>query len=170
MKLAACSQEKTTNEDEQPRKMSVEEVQFRRPQSKSNVWSDVDQHYVEQAKTENPEEIINRKNFLLKSAITSIWLPCVVGDKPFIFIVSAIVSLVNKILLFVVAVVLKHYNVIETNAFLLWCIPEEDGCGGNHTNHASHLTICRGLASCFDESKDHNLENTLQQKIRFNTI
>ena len=146
--------------------MSEEAVVLRQRHSTSNFRSYVDEHHVEEARRENPEEIIDRKNFLLKSAITSIWLPCVVGDTPFIFLVSAIASLTNKILLFIVAVVLKHYNVIETNAFLLWCIPEEDGCGGNHTNHASHLTICRSLASCFDGSIDQNLDNSLVQKIR----
>ena len=97
--------------------MSEEEVKLRKRHSTLNVRSNVDRHHVEEARRENPEEIIDRKDFLLKSAITSIWLPCVVGDKPFIFLVSAIVSLLNKILLFIVAVLFKHYNVIETTPF-----------------------------------------------------
>ena len=53
--------------------------------------------------------------------MTSLWLPCVVGSTPNMFITSALVSLACKILLFIAAVLLNYFEVIDTNVFLLWC-------------------------------------------------
>ena len=65
-----------------------------------------------------PEE----QDYKLTSALTSLWLPCVVGEaKSNFFLTSAIVSIVNKILLLVLSVLLAYYTDIDTNVFLLWC-------------------------------------------------
>ena len=65
------------------------------------------------------------QDFKLTSALTALWLPCVVGEaKSKFFLTSAIVSIVNKILLLVLSVLLAFYTDIDTNVFLLWCRKE----------------------------------------------
>lgn len=58
----------------------------------------------------------------ITSALTSIWLPSVVGSsKSNFFITASIVSLANKILLLTTAVLLVNFTNIDTHPFLLWC-------------------------------------------------
>ena len=91
-------------------------------------------------KVENSKEEENF--FLIKSAVTSMWLPCVVGDKRYTFITSAMVSLVYKNVMILLAGFMCFFNVITTNIFLLWCADssmediytEEDTC--------IYVTIC----------------------------
>ena len=59
--------------------------------------------------------------FRLISGLTSVWLPCVVGSQPHLFLTSAMLSMTNKICLLVLTLLLEHSGSIHTNVFLLWC-------------------------------------------------
>ena len=105
-----------------------------------------------QVETENKESY-----FSIKSALTSIWLPCVVGQRPYMFILPAIASLAFKNLLFITAVILNHYKVIEINVFVLWCVDE------TKFYEAQNITVCHSLQSCFT---DITWSATTEQKVR----
>ena len=107
--------------------------------------------------TIDKQENLDNNYFLTKSVITSIWLPCVVGDKPHTFIMSAIISFTYKNLLFILAVFLTYYDIIDVNVFLFWC--KELSIANDYK--ARNLTLCYGLQSCFAETK-----NDTRQKIR----
>ena len=71
---------------------------------------------------DNGTTTTQERDYKLTSALTSLWLPCVVGEaKSKFFLTSAIVSIVNKILLVCLSVFLAYYTNIDTNVFLLWC-------------------------------------------------
>ena len=95
--------------------------------------------------------------FLIKSILTSVWLPCVVGSKPFTFFLSAMASLFYKNFLFLFAALLNYNEVIHINVFLLWCV-------GNKTEmyNTTNLEICHSLQNCFDNTEDI----TSKQKLR----
>lgn len=99
-----------------------------------------------------------RNYFAIKSALTATWLPCVVGNKPYTFLISAVSSLVFKNFLFLVAILLNYYKAIHVNVFLFWCVDSaEMGLYKERT-----LTPCYSMQSCFDFSK----RNSTEQKIR----
>ena len=93
--------------------------------------------------------IVNSKenelsHFKAISALTSIWLPCVIGDRPYLFLTSAMLSMTNKICLLILAVILNYSGSIETNdrlsnVFLLWCRDFET---------VKHITITETLKIC----------------------
>ena len=65
-----------------------------------------------------------KERFLLKSALTSLWLPSVVGDHPKMFIVSAVCNLVTKILILIVALTYAFLGAqqhIQPHPFIFWC-------------------------------------------------
>ena len=70
---------------------------------------------------DSEEEDSRDSHFRLISGLTSVWLPCVVGSQPHLFLTSAMLSMTNKICLLVLAVLLEHSGSIHTNVFLLWC-------------------------------------------------
>ena len=91
------------------------------------------------------EDRREKERFLLKSALTSLWLPSVVGDHPKLFIVSAVSNLVTKILILIVALTYaflgaqKHIN---RHPFVFWC----------EQNWAEEkMTTCT-FAGCFNSS------------------
>ena len=80
----------------------------------------------ETEKSNEDSEEDESSHFKAISALTSIWLPCVIGDRPYLFLASAMLSMTNKICLLILAVVLNYTSSIETNdrlsnVFLLWC-------------------------------------------------
>ena len=116
--------------------------------------------FVKQLLEERSQEETFQKEseFSIKSAITSIWLPCVVGQRPYTFILSAVTSLAFKNLLFILAVLLNHLQVIEINVFLLWCVD----AAKTKIYEARNITVCHSLQTCFE-----NTTNTFEeQRIR----
>ena len=62
-------------------------------------------------------------SFLVKTVITSLWLPCVVGRGSFTFFLSSMISLIFKNLLLLFALVgFLISESTQTNVFLLWCV------------------------------------------------
>ena len=89
-------------------------------------------------------------HFKAMSALTSIWLPCVIGDRPYLFLTSAMVSMTNKICLLTLAVVLNYSNLIDTNdrlsnVFLLWCRDFET---------VKHITVTDTMKICQEPLND----------------
>ena len=58
----------------------------------------------------------------LKAALTSLWLPAVVGDKKNLFIAASLSALISKILMLLVSVVLAYFfqEKIHLHPFILW--------------------------------------------------
>ena len=98
--------------------------------------------------------------FLIKSSLTSLWLPCVIGKAPYTFILSAVVSHIYKNAIFVLAVLLNYHNVLDTNIFLLWCTDESKIGKYEERN----IVICDSLQSCFNGAT--RVDGEVQQKIR----
>ena len=129
----------------------------------SESESDDDQDQDQENTTTN-----TNNNFKIKSATTSIWLPCVVGSTSNMFLTSALASIASKVVLLVVAVLLTHFKVIETNVFLLWChdppTAEAKVREHNESNFSWSLEMCQepsiNYTSCYTE------ESELSQKVR----
>ena len=106
--------------------------------------------FVKNLSLEKVQNIKEEENFfLIKSAVTSMWLPCVVGDKRYTFITSAMVSLVYKNVMILFAGFMCYFNVITTNIFLLWCADSsmEDIYRGRY------MHLCYSLSDCFESKK-----------------
>ena len=60
--------------------------------------------------------------YKLKAALTSLWLPAVVGNKKNLFIAASISTLISKILMLLVSVVLAYFfqEKIHSHPFILW--------------------------------------------------
>ena len=112
------------------------------------------------AKDENDKRTRSggKQYFSLKSALTSTWLPCVVGNKSHTFITSAIVSLVNKILILVMAVLVVEWNIVDTNVFLVWC---KENVTSDHDDLFHRIKPCYNISSCMKSGDDG-----LVQKVR----
>ena len=110
-------------------------------------------------------------HFRVISALTSIWLPCVVGDQQYLFLTSAMVSITNKICLLILAVILNFSGSIQTNVFLLWCRDIETV--QNMTNRDT-MDPCKGFWNnpypeahlCFSGRESQNNDTHLYQLIR----
>ena len=106
------------------------------------------------------------------SALTSVWLPCVVGSvRQKTFLTSALVSLASKVLLLAVVMLLTYLKVIETNDFLLWCydIPSAEAKVKEHNLRRYQswaLEICQFPKSEDYSSCDGSSTSRLSQKIR----
>ena len=62
--------------------------------------------------------------FCLKAAICSVWVPSVVGDRKRMFIVSAVIGLLSKLLLLGLAVGIGlsgNQHLVHRDPFLIWC-------------------------------------------------
>ena len=60
--------------------------------------------------------------YKLKAALTSLWLPAVVGDKKNLFIAASLSTLISKILMLLVSVVLAYFfqEKIHPHPFIFW--------------------------------------------------
>ena len=60
--------------------------------------------------------------YKLKAALTSLWLPAVVGDKKNLFIAASISTLITKILILLVSVVLAYFfqENMHPHPFIFW--------------------------------------------------
>ena len=94
--------------------------------------------------TEGNKDAIKKetKSFIHMAALSSLWLPSVVGPQQSrIFLVSGTVSLVSKVLLLVVAVALAETGLLTSvhpRPFLLFCFDESPP----HLNE-TNVTTCR---------------------------
>ena len=106
-----------------------------------------------------------KEYFEVKSALTSVWLPCVVGSKSHIFVTSVMISQVNKLCLLAIAILLNYLEMIDVNVFLIWC--------RNYAKiqNMTDLTVCQQpytsaypeIAPCYDPSYT---ETSILQKVR----
>ena len=64
----------------------------------------------------------SRPFYKLKAALTSMWLPAVVGDKKNLFIAASLSTLISKILMLLVSVILAYFfqEKIHPHPFVLW--------------------------------------------------
>ena len=60
--------------------------------------------------------------YKLKAALTSLWLPAVVGDKKNLFIAASLSTLISKILMLLVSVILAYFfqEEIHPHPFIFW--------------------------------------------------
>jgi hypothetical protein len=112
-------------------------------------------------KPANKSEETGRKTFFpLKSSLTALWLPAVVGDHPSLFMATVVSTMVTKILLLVLALALA-FSGYQQNLFphptILWC--EEEWSSKTLTKSLrGDITLCSfdststGLAPCFELS------------------
>ena len=113
---------------------------------------------VSREKTNQTEQSLSEKSvFMIKSVLTSVWLPCVVGSKPFTFSLSSTISLFYKNFLFLLAILLNYFQVIQINVFLFWCVDLSKIA----VYEAKNLTICHSFLSCFNSTGG----TTTEQKI-----
>ena len=100
--------------------------------------------------------------FQMKSALTSIWLPCVIGSNGHTFLTSSITSLLNKVLLLALALLVTFTRIVQPNVFLLQCTDRAD-------LNETHLAVCKqpwsemhpNISSCLETSGQN-----LTQKVR----
>ena len=109
------------------------------------------------AKTDQTVKQISERH-VIKSVLTSTWLPCVVGTKPFTFFLSSMTSHINKNFLVLLAALLNWMDLTQTNVFLFWCIDETKV----EIYEKRNLTICHSLTECFP----FNDSSTTEHKIR----
>merc|ERR1712141_17661 len=85
--------------------------------------------------TESGSSRKKKSSFLLKSALTSLWLPSIVGDRRNMLLVSTISTLVSKIAILALALVLAFFGLqtkVFEHPFVLWCEEEwEETAQGN---------------------------------------
>ena len=64
----------------------------------------------------------SRSFYELKAALTSLWLPAVVGDKKNLFIAASISTLITKILILLVSVILAYFfqEKMHPHPFIFW--------------------------------------------------
>ena len=90
---------------------------------------------------ENDEE-----DFKLRAALTSIWLPSVVGAaESNLYFTASVVSLVNKILLLATAVLLVCFTNIDTKPFLLWCKDMNDTTRFSNTTTEESIALSENV-------------------------
>ena len=72
----------------------------------------------------NKETKKEEEFFLLKTSIYALWLPSIIGDHPYSFLVSTITTLVTKILTVIVALIYAYSGLLQNinpHPTLLWC-------------------------------------------------
>ena len=64
----------------------------------------------------------SKQFYKLKAALTSLWLPAVVGDKKNLFIAASISTLISKILMLLMSSILAYFfqEKIHSHPFILW--------------------------------------------------
>ena len=88
--------------------------------TEENVVALTTEEEQEKQKTESSEE--SKPFYVLKSPLTAMWLPAVVGHKRNMFISASLSTLITKILMLVVSVILAFFFQEEMNPhpFILW--------------------------------------------------
>ena len=75
-----------------------------------------------------PVQNEDKRFFALKSSLMAIWVPCVVGDKPHTFLVTALVSRLVRSLALVATLLLykfKFPEFLQKRTILLFCAPRD---------------------------------------------
>ena len=106
--------------------------------------------------TSKTVESRQRGFFPLKSSVTALWSPAVVGDQEFLFITTVISNLVTKIGLLITLVTLAllgYQQSVFLHPIILWCEDEwkPESLAGNITL-CSFDTNTTNLTSCSDSS------------------
>ena len=88
--------------------------------TEENVVALTTEEEQEKQKTESSEE--SKPFYVLKSPLTAMWLPAVVGHKRNMFISASLSTLITKILMLVVSAILAFFFQEEMNPhpFILW--------------------------------------------------
>ena len=103
---------------------------------------------------------VEKNSTVLKASLYSLWLPSIIGEHPKTFIISAITTLVTKLLMLIVSVLYSLSGVqlfIHPRPFLLYCVDEWDQAD------VGNLTLCSfsgNYTSCFDSTEN------ITQKLR----
>ena len=106
---------------------------------------------------------VEKNSTVLKASLYSLWLPSIIGEHPKTFIISAITTLVTKLLMLIVSVLYSLSGVqlfIHPRPFLLYCANEWD------LADVGNLTLCSfsennpKYASCFNSTEN------ITQKLR----
>ena len=110
-----------------------------------------------------PVENEDERFFAIKSSLTAIWVPCVVGDKPHTFLVTALVSRLVRTLALVGTLLLYKFNFpefLQKRTILLFCAPRDTltSLGINTTS------ICPG-SECFQFCSP-NATDCLERRFR----
>ena len=95
-----------------------------------------------------PVEDEDSRFFALKSSLTAIFVPCVVGEKPRTFLVTAFVSKSVRTLTLVGTLLLYKFNFpefLQRRTILLFCAPEATWTSLNITSNST----CPSLTDCF---------------------
>ena len=73
-------------------------------------------------KPETESEQQSKPFYELKAALTSMWLPAVVGDKKNLFITASLSTLITKIVMLLVSVVLAYFfqEKMHPHPFIFW--------------------------------------------------
>ena len=73
-------------------------------------------------KLEMNSEQESKQFYELKAALTSMWLPAVVGDKKNFFIAASLSTLITKILMLLVSVILAYFfqEELHPHPFIFW--------------------------------------------------
>ena len=100
---------------------------------------------------------VEKNSTVLKASLYSLWLPSIIGEHPKTFIVSAITTLVTKLLMLIVSVLYSLSGVqlfIHPRPFLLYCVDEWDQAD------VGNLTLCSfsgnnpNYTSCFNSTEN----------------
>ena len=88
--------------------------------TEENVVALTTEEEQEKQKTESSEE--SKPFYVLKSPLTAMWLPAVVGHKRNMFISASLSTLITKILMLVVSVILVYFfqEKVHSHPFVLW--------------------------------------------------
>ena len=103
---------------------------------------------------------VEKNSTVLKASLYSLWLPSIIGEHPKTFIISAITTLVTKLLMLIVSVLYSLSGVqlfIHPRPFLLYCVDEWDQAD------VGNLTLCSfsgNYTSCFGSTEN------ITQKLR----
>ena len=106
---------------------------------------------------------VEKNSTVLKASLYSLWLPSIIGEHPKTFIISAITTLVTKLLMLIVSVLYSLSGVqlfIHPRPFLLYCVNEWDQAD------VGNLTLCSfsgnnpNYTSCFNSTEN------ITQKLR----
>ena len=88
------------------------------------INQEIGTHSVEAKVDPKPMAEPEPQYFCLKASICAVWIPSVVGDKDKMYLVSAIVSLISKVLILCLAVGIAfsgNQHLVHKRPFLLWC-------------------------------------------------
>ena len=86
---------------------------------KTRYWKDpsFEKQETETRKDLDDTEDERDEHFEVKSSLTSVWLPCVVGSKSHIFVTSVMISQINKLFLLALAILLNYLEMIDPSSW-----------------------------------------------------